>query len=169
MEVSIRKNFLTTIGVILETFLKMCGVMNIGDKKWKNIFVKLIRAFWILVSIQNYAYLILSRNTLATMVNVIASNQDMSGTQLIKDFMFILRQLGVPFFSFITHITLYVAIGSTMKSFWTALKPINRLLNLHDLPGVRNRSIFASIWIISVVIYSFSNNKAQNLCKKGFI
>jgi len=163
MEVSIRKNFLTAIGVILETFLKMCGVIYIEDQKWKNIFVTLIRAFWILVSIQNYAYLILSRNTLATMVNVLAANQDMSGTQLIKDFMFILRQLGVPFFSFVTHIMLYITIGSTMRSFWTSLKPINRLLNLHNLPGVRNRSIFASIWIVSVVIYTrFLTTKSQN-------
>ncbi len=131
----------------------MCGIMNPEDPiKWKNIFVQIVRAFWIFVSIQNYAFIIASRKALSIMVNVFAANQDLSGIQLIRDFIIILRQLGVPILSFVTHIMLYITIGPTMKSFRIALEPINRLLNLHDLSGIRKRSMFAFIWIATVVL-----------------
>jgi len=148
--------FFNSIGIFFRTLLKMCGIMNPEDPiKWKNIFVQIVRAFWIFVSIQNYAFIIASRKALSIMVNVFAANQDLSGIQLIRDFIIILRQLGVPILSFVTHIMLYITIGPTMKSFRIALEPINRLLNLHDLSGIRKRSMFAVIWIATVVFNHF--------------
>ena len=155
--ITIREHFIASMGIILGTFFKMCGLLmnHLEDEsKWKNIFVQIIRAFWILVSIQNNAYLIASRNALGTMVNVLAANQDISGTQLMRDLIFILRHLAAPIFSFMTHIMLYITIDSTIKSFWTALKPINRLLKFHDLSCIRTRSILAATWIATVVYYT---------------
>jgi len=109
---TIGEHFIASMGIILGTCFKLCGLMmnHLKDEsnKWKNIFVQLIRAFWILVSIHNYVYLIASRNALGTMVNALAANQDISGTQLMRDLIFILRHLVAPIFSFITHIMLYI-------------------------------------------------------------
>jgi len=147
-----KDHFFTSIR-IFGTFLKITGV-NLDRKsssKWGILIVKLCSLFWILVSIQNCTYLIVLRGAFRTMINLLVANKDSSGNQLMEDFIFILRQLGIPFFTLITHILLYNTVGSTMKSFWAALKPINRLLHLHDLSGIRKTSIFALICIITSV------------------
>ena len=144
--------FFTSIG-IFGTFLKINGV-NLDQKpssKCENLLIKLCSWFWILVSIQNYAYLLILRSVFAAMTCLIASNENSSGSQLMSEMIFVIRQLGVPFFKFTTHLMLYITIKSTMRSFWDALKPVNRLLSRQEFSSIRKGSIFALIWIVIVV------------------
>jgi len=127
--------FFTSIG-IFGTFLKINGV-NLDQKPSS--------------SIQNYAYLLILRSVFAAMTCLIASNENSSGSQLMSEMIIVIRQLGVPFFKFTTHLMLYITIKSTMTSFWDALKPVNRLLGRQEFSSIRKGSIFALIWIVIVV------------------
>lgn len=149
---STKDQFFKSIG-IFGTFLKITGV-NLDQKpssKWENLIIKICGWFWILVSIQNYAYLLILRSVFAAVTCLIASNENSTGSQLMSEMIFVIRQLGVPFFRFTTHVLLYITIKSTMSSFWTTLKPVNRFLNRHEFSGIRKGSIFALIWILIVV------------------
>jgi len=147
-----KDHFLTSIRVF-GIFLKISGI-NLDKKSasnWNFWMMKTCGIFWILASIQNYIYLVILRSAFGTMFHLLIANKNSTGHQLMSDLIFVLRQLGLPLFRLTTHIMLFINIGSTMKSFWTALKPINRLLNRQELTGIRKRSIFAFIWIMIVV------------------
>ena len=52
-------------------------------------------AFWILASIRNYIYLVILRSAFATVFHLLVANQNSSWDQLIRDLIFVLRQLGI--------------------------------------------------------------------------
>lgn len=147
------EQFFSSIGLFVP-LCKFTGVMvfdqRINSSTWIPLFVNICAWFWIIISIINNFYLIVHRGAIETIIKLLVANQ--SGNLMTKDFLYIFRQLGIPFLSFITHIMLYTSVESTTKSFWNALKPIDHLLNSSkNFNSIQKCSKIGLVWIITAV------------------
>ncbi len=151
--------FYSSLGLFVP-LSKITGVMfvdrRINSSIWTPLFVNICAWFWIIFGILNNFYLIVHRGAFETIMNLLVANQ--SGSLMTKDFIYIYRQLGIPFFSFVTHIMIYTSVGSTMKSFWKALKPIDHLLNSYEnFNSLQKCSKIGLMWITAAVSARFQD------------